>query len=134
LGVRNALGAWLVHVPGSIRNALIALFFLFILRALLRNQLLAGAAYVLFFTLINYLGDTHPVMNALEGMLINSTIAVAIVRLGVLPVAVGEVVYGLIQAIPVTANPSAWYFGNATLMPAGALALAVWDFSRPLRD
>jgi hypothetical protein len=127
LGVRSAAGSWLLHVPSSIRNALILVFLLLLLRALLRNQWLAGAALTLFLASLA-LNDRHPVMNGLEALALYGILVVAIVRLGLLTVAVGTLVEGLTRDIPITMNASAWYFGNAAFMVASVLGLALWGF------
>jgi serine/threonine-protein kinase len=127
LGVRSAAGSWLLHVPSSIRDSLILVFLLLLLRALLRNQWLAVAALTLFISSLA-LNDAHPVMNGLEAVAIYTILTVTIVRLGLLAAAVAMVVAGLARDLPITANASAWYFANAAFIVASVLALAVWGF------
>jgi len=128
LGVRSTLGSWLLHMPNSIRGALLIFFLLFLLRVLLRNQWLAAVVTALFFTLLNALSSDHPVINGVESMLIYVIIAITLVRLGFLALAAGLFVGGVLYSVPVTFDPSAWYFGSSLFMVGSVLVLAAWAF------
>jgi serine/threonine-protein kinase len=127
LGVRSAAGSWLLHVPSSIRDAMIFVFLLLLLRAALRSQWLAGAALTLLVSSLS-LGGRYPVISGVEAVAIYGMMTLAIVRLGLLTTAVGILVGGLARDLPITANASAWYFSNAAFMLASVLALALWGY------
>jgi hypothetical protein len=67
-------------------------------------------------------------IEGMESLLINAIIAVTLMRLGFLAFVVGAFVDGVLYNLPVTFDPSAWYFGNSAFMLGSVLALAAWAF------
>jgi hypothetical protein len=128
LGSRTAIGAWLTSVPHGVRDALAFFFLLFLLRVLLRNQWLAGAAFALIFSSLNFLGAGHPMLNGTTAFLICAMFAFTVLRWGLLALAAGIFVSGVLGNVPVTLNSSAWYLGSMVFMLGTVLALAVWAF------
>ena len=57
MGGRQALGAWLAHVPNSVQTTLVFFFLIF----MLRKQWLAVAGFTLIFTGIKLLNATDPI-------------------------------------------------------------------------
>src|SRR6185312_15496600 len=54
LGLRGALGFCVALIPGAVRNGLLFLFLLFLLRALFRNQWIAAAIFALIFAALQF--------------------------------------------------------------------------------
>ncbi len=87
---------------------LMALFVLFLLRALLRKEWAAAVAWVLLFTLLA--GGSDPA--SWVGTLIFFILAVIVmIRFGLLALVTNFMVYFILQAFPLTTQGSAWYAG-----------------------
>jgi hypothetical protein len=131
-GSRSMIGAFLVQVPGAIRGTLVFFFMLFILRILLRNKWVAGGVFVVFWTLIQTLGGHYPAVEIPLTAAIYAIAAIAVVRFGLVTLAVAIFAVDSLGNLPVATNPSLWYF-NATAMVMGVIALlAVWAFHASL--
>jgi hypothetical protein len=128
LGPRHALGAWLQSVPHGVREALVFFFILFLLRLLLRNQWLGGAAFVLLWTTVQTLGSSDPVLFAVVSAVAFIFAVAVVLRFGLLALSIGVFAAGLLARTP-TLQPSAWYFANANFMLLSVVALAAWAFS-----
>jgi serine/threonine-protein kinase len=87
---------------------LMALFVLFLLRALLRKEWAAAVAWVLLFTVLA--SGSDPV--GWVGTLIFSSLAVFVmIRFGLLALVANFMVYYILQAFPLTTQMSSWYAG-----------------------
>ena len=127
-GARSTLGAWTVQVSSAIHATLVFLFLLFILRVLLRNQWLAAAAFVALWTLIQTLGTTHPAVDIPAAMAVYFIASMALVRFGLVTLAVAIFTTDSIGNVPISTNPSIWYFGSTVFAVAAVVLLAVWAF------
>jgi hypothetical protein len=127
-GMRSTLAESTALVTESIRLSLVFFFMLFILRAVLRNKWLAAAAFVAIWTVLQTLGSTHPLLSAPIIMAIYLIAAVAVVRFGLVTLAVAAFTTDSIANLPITMNPSMWYFGSVVLAIASIAVLAVWAF------
>jgi hypothetical protein len=125
---RSALGAFLVQVPSSISATLVFFFMLFILRVLLRNKWLAAAVFIALWTLIQTLGTTHPAIDIPTSIAIYVISAMALVRFGLVTLAVAVFTTDSLGGLPITTNPSLWYFGSTVLVVASIMLLAGWAF------
>jgi hypothetical protein len=128
VGARSALGFWLTYIPYAIRTSLFFFFLLFVLRVLLRNQWLAGAAFVLILSSLNALASDHPLIGGTVSLLIFSLAAVVVLRWGLLALAVACFLNNLLVSVPVTFNSSAWYFPSTLFVLVTVLALTAWAF------
>jgi serine/threonine-protein kinase len=128
LGPRSTIGAWLTLVPHGVREALLFFFLLLLLRVLLRNQWLAGAAFALLFSALNFLASDHPIINGVTAFFILALFAVVMMRWGLLAMAVGIFVSGIVGNAPVTLHPSAWYFPSAVFLVGSIAVIAAWAF------
>jgi len=128
LGLRQMLGALLLHVPGSVRNALAFFFLLFLLRVILRNQWLAGAAFIVIFLATSVLNSGQPLVDGTEGLLVYSLAVLAVLRMGLLPLGIAFFVEGTLSSAPITIHPSDWYFNSTVFMLGCIVALATWAF------
>ena len=127
-GARSALGAWLVQIPGSVRATLMFFFFLFILRALLRNKWLAATVFVAIWTLVQTLGADHPLIEVPIEMALYVIAAVALVRFGLVTLAAAVFTADTLGNVPMTLNPSMWYFSSTVFVVAAVVLLAAWAF------
>ena len=126
LGLRGTIGTLLAMVPSAARNTLIFFFLLFLLRVVLRNQWLAAAVFALIFAALNSVGNPELALSLALNLVIWGSIALVVLRWGLLSLAVAYFTDNLLLNVPVTANTSAWYFGNTVFMLAIIVALAVW--------
>jgi Protein kinase domain len=127
-GARRALGAWVVQVPSAVRGALLFFFMLFLLRVLLRNQWIASAVFVALWTVLNTLGSSHPLIDGPFIMAIYIIAAVALVRFSLVTLAVAVFTADSVGNLPMTLNPSIWYFGGVVFATASVVILAAWAF------
>jgi serine/threonine protein kinase len=125
---RLALGAGLMHVPGSITSTLILFLILFLLRVLLRKSWLAAAGFVLLFTAMKAVSSNYPAVEWPMEAILYTMLAAGALRFGLVALTVTLFTADLAVNIPVTLNPSAWYFTNTTLALAAIAALAIWGF------
>ena len=128
LGFRSTLGTILQRFPDGIRSTLFFFFLLVGLRYLLRNQWAAAAGFVVIFTTLGSLGSQHLGIELPARFLIYVIAAFALVRFGLITLAVAVVVANTLLNAPVTLDFSRWYAGAAMCVPIVFLALAVWGF------
>ena len=129
-GGKGALGVILAGIPNNIRAALMLFFILFVMRALLRKQWLAGVVFVLFWSVQLYfqVRSTTAIMQAVEAAVLYAIVVAVVLRFGLLCLAVGTFLAEILGGLPLTFNPSAWYFSTSIAVFGGALALVVWAF------
>ena len=128
LGVRGIMAHLLWAVPGAVRTTLMFFFLLFLFRVMLRNRWLAGAAFVLLFTTLQYFSQGAHMNDGVEALLGYAVLAIAASRLGLLALGTGIFVSAAVNDVPATPHASAWYFASAMFPLAIAAALAVWGF------
>ncbi len=127
-GARGTLAACLSVGAHAIRETLFFFFLIFLLRVVLRNQWLAGAAFALIFAALSLGSASHPLLDAATNFAIFGGFAFVVLRWGVLALAVTLLMSNLIGNAPITSHTSAWYFPSAVFMVACAVALAAWSF------
>jgi serine/threonine-protein kinase len=126
LGARGTLALVLGGVTHAFREALLFLFFIFLLRAVVRNQWVAGVAFALLFASLNLGSPNHPLLTFAVGFAVLFGLALLVLRWGLLALAVANLIANA-MSVPV-AQPAAWYFGSTVLVFAAILALAGWGF------
>src|SRR5215472_6493779 len=127
-GVRSTLGAWLFQLPSAIQGTLLFFILLIFLRSVLRNRWAAAAGFALLFTALKALGSTHPILDAVTSIMVYGIAAFALVRFGLITLAVAVFVTNLMLNVPVTLDFSRWYAMAAMSVPVGVLAIGVWAF------
>ena len=125
-GLRATVGLVLMQGLYAIRNALLFFFLLFLLRAALRNQWAAALAFTGIFVLLEMIGSDRPWLDGVQTLLYMGGVAVAVLRRGLLSLAVGMFVTNVVLVAPLTRDLTAWYFGNMMLLVAIPVALASW--------
>jgi len=128
LGLRSALGIGMALIPGAVRNCMLFLFLLFLLRALFRNQWIAAAVFGLIFAAVAFFGGDQAWATAIEAFLAFFLTAFVLLRWGLLALMGEYFANNVFSVTPFTAHTSAWYFGYSILMMAAILGLAVWGF------
>jgi len=101
---------------------------MFLLRVVLRNRWIAGAAFVAIFLELNAPGSAYPDIAATNALVTYGLVAFVIARLGLLSFAVGVFIANLMGDLPITLNTSAPYFGEMVLVIGVVLAMCVWAF------
>jgi serine/threonine-protein kinase len=122
-GLRATAGVVLAQAPRGIRNALIFVFLVFLLRVLLRRQWLAGAA---FATILSAIEPQPSIWLYLISFAVCSLFAVLMLRWGLLAMAVMYLCAGVLNEAPATADTGAWYFAYSLLLRVGVLGLGLW--------
>ena len=125
---RMAISTWLQHIPGSISSTLLLFLLLFLFRVLLRKSWLAAAAFVLLFTTLRSLGSHYPALEWPTMAILYCALAFGALRFGLVTLAVALYTADAALNVPVTLNPSAWYFTDAVLALATIAALSIWGF------
>jgi hypothetical protein len=101
---------------------------LFIFRVVLRNRWLAAAVFVAIWTAVQTLGGDHLAVTIPAMIALYSIAAVALVRFGLVTLAVAVFTADVIGDLPITTNPSIWYFGSTVFVMASVALLAAWAF------
>ena len=132
LSLRFTLANALVQIPSGIQGTLFFFVLLIGLRFLLRNQWLAAAGFVVIFTTLNSLGSWHPWVAAASGLIIYGIAAFALVRFGLITLAIAVFVADTMLNVPVTFDFSRWYAPAAMFIPVVITAIAAWGFHTAL--
>jgi serine/threonine-protein kinase len=123
-GARYVAAAILDLVPTSATAALFMFLLIFLLRAVLRREWLAGAAFVILFAGFRILISDNKPLDAVLLPAVYGIIVVVLLRFGLLTLVSGIFVADLLLPAPLTTTLSAWYapYGVALLVVVAALA------------
>lgn len=127
-GTREGVALGLDTIIGSIRTTLVFFFLIVLLRALVRNRWLAAAIFVLLFTLTKVLGSDHPLIDAPVWVVIYGVAAFAVVRFGLVALAMAVLTVDVLLNIPITLDFSNWYAGRTLCILLIVAAIAAWGF------
>ena len=128
LGVREAVAIGLVTIVASIQTTLIFFFLLVLLRVLVKNRWVAAAIFVLLFTAPKVLGSDHPLIETPVWLIIYGIAAFAVVRFGLIVLALAVLTVDVLLNIPITLDFSNWYAGRALCVVLGFVLIAAWGF------
>jgi hypothetical protein len=128
MGGRMALGATLFRIPSAIEATLLFFAMLLVLRMVLRNQWAAAAVFVAIWATLKVLGSHHPGIEIPGQILVYGIAAFAIVRFGLVTLAVAVFVTDTLANLPVTGDFSRWYSTTTLIVPALTLGLTIWAF------
>ena len=128
----NFLDHLLSAVTNSIFNPMFFLMLLFLFRLLLRKQWLAGAAFVLLTSM--FIGNEirHGWIGYAYGSLWAAIAVFVLLRFGFLAFATGFFLHYLCSGVPLTLDPSKWYFGHSAVVMALAAGLILFGFATAL--
>jgi serine/threonine-protein kinase len=128
IGGRFMVGAWLGEVMSSIQSTLVFFLVLFLLRVALRRAALAAIAFVLLFSYLNSFTMPNPWQPFAVCLVVYGVAVVAVVRFGLVTLAVGIWATDLIVSVPVTADPSSWWSPTTAFVYLSILAVAAFGF------
>jgi serine/threonine protein kinase len=128
MGGRSTLGNWVQQIPGAIQGTLLFFIILIALRSLLRHPWAGAAGFVVIFTTLKSIGSSHPPLEMTNGILIYGIAAFAVVRFGLITLAIAVFVANILLNAPVTLDFSRWYATTAMTVPLGILGLGIWAF------
>jgi predicted Ser/Thr protein kinase len=128
LSARKAFGVWLALDLGSVSSTLLLFLILFLFRVSLRKSWLAAIGFILLFTALKSVTSSYPAVVWPMQAIMYTVVAVGALRFGLVTLAIALYTADLALNLPVTLNPSAWYFTNATLALGTIAALAIWGF------
>ena len=128
MGARETVAIVLVNVVNSVQGTLVFFFVLFLLRALVRNRWLAASIFVLLFSVPRVLGSDHPWIEVPMMLLIYSIAAFAVVRFGLISLAVGVLCADVMINMPLTLDFSNWYAARPLCVVLVFVAIAAWGF------
>jgi serine/threonine-protein kinase len=111
----------------------LAFFFLFfLLRAALRKEWLAAAAFIAIMVGVNVVASETPVVDGLTAILIFGSVVLVLIRFGIVAQATVFFVTTLASNFPVTRYLSAWYAPQGFLAVAIVLGLAIYGYRTTL--
>jgi hypothetical protein len=127
-GTREAVALGLVTVVSSIRTTLVFFFLIVLLRVLVRNRWVAAAIFVLLFTLTKVLGSDHPLIDTPFWLVIYGVAAFAVVRFGLVALAIAVLTVDVLLNVPITLDFSNWYAVRTVCVLLSVAAIAAWGF------
>ena len=108
------------------------LFFLFLLRVLLRRQWAATVAFIMILATIAALHSESPLLGGIFSALRWGVCLLVLVRFGFLATATGIFASWMLGAFPITTQLSAWYSGIGFSGAALVLIMAIYAFHTSL--
>ena len=127
-GVRESIALGLVRVVGSIQTTLVFFFLVVLLRVLVKNRWVAAAIFVLLFTVPKVLGSDHPLIETPIWLIIYGIAAFAVVRFGLIVLAVAVLTVDVLLNVPITLDFSNWYAARSLCVVLGFVVIAAWGF------
>lgn len=133
-GLRNLMGARGIgyvlvnHLSEAIGFGLVLLLLLFLLRAVLRKQLLAAAGFVAVMTVVKLVQSPHAVVSAFFWVVIWGIIVTIMLRFGLFALILTLCVLDTLSETLLTPDFSAWYGQSSLAIVVILIALAVWGF------
>ncbi len=135
-GARWTIGQILDRHIHAILDVMMVLVLLLILRLLLRKQWLAAGALAIVLTAIfgSELGSKgeNPAISFSVAAIITSIAVFALIRFGLLAATAFAFCFPLIDGLPITTDPSAWYLWTPAIAILAVLGLAVYGFNTSL--
>jgi hypothetical protein len=127
-GSRAAFSMWLGNIVVAILGVLSFFFVLVFLRALVRNRWVAAALFVLVFGLPKILATQHPLIDSPVWVIIYLIAAIAVVRFGLVVLAVAVFTANILLNVPYTLDFGEWYAPASFAVVLSIIVLAVWGF------
>jgi len=131
-GARAAFSMWLGNMVVAILGVLTFFFVLVFLRTLVRNRWLAAALFVLIFALPRILAGQHPLIDTPVWVVIYLIAAIAVVRFGLVVLAVAVFTANILLNVPYTLDFAEWYAPASLAVVLSVVLLAGWGFSMAL--
>ena len=128
MGVRYLLAEALGLLPQAMLVALGMTFLLFLLRVFFRREWLAGAVFIVAFSVPTLAITEHPWISVPLSMSVWMATVLVLARFGLLAVVAQTLVQSLLRLSPLTRDFSAWYAGTSLSVVLMVLALAGFGF------
>jgi hypothetical protein len=128
LGTREAVAMCLSVVVNSIMGTLMFFVTLVLLRVLVRNRWIAAVLFILIYTLPRLVTSDHVVADTLVWVPIEAIAAIAVVRFGLIVLAVACFMANLLLNVPITLDFSNWYAAHCMFIVLLFVALGAWGF------
>jgi hypothetical protein len=133
LGVKGAVAGALTLIPNCVMAGLGWFVLIFILRAALRRDWLAGGAIVLIYMVLNWLATpASPALAALLGGVQTALLVFVMLRFGLVALMASSFVLELLVMFPITADFSVWYAGTSLFALLSVALLAAFAFHTSL--
>jgi len=133
-GSRETVAICLINVVSSIRTTLVFFFLIVLLRILVKNRWLAATIFTLLFAVPRTLGSDHLLIDGVVALLIYGIAAIAVVRFGLIVLAVGVLTADVLANLPFTLDFSNWYAARVLGLVLGFVLIAAWGFYTSLGD
>ena len=127
-GARSAIALWLGNILVGLVGTLMFFFILVFLRVLFRNAWVSAALFVALFTLPKVLTSNHKLVDGIIWTLIYLIAAFAVVRFGLIVLAVASFTANVLLNLPYTVDTSDYYAPTSILLGLSFVGLAVWGF------
>jgi hypothetical protein len=118
----------LSSIVSSIQTTFVFFFLIVLLRVLVKNRWLAASIFVLLFTLPKVLGSNHPLMEIPLWLVIYGVAAIAMVRFGLIVLALGVLTVDALLNVPITLDFSNWYATRSLCVLLSFVVIAAWGF------
>ncbi|HLK19267.1 MAG TPA: serine/threonine-protein kinase [Bryobacteraceae bacterium] len=134
LGISRATGVILDRILNGLLGSFLFFLLFFFLRAILRKEWLAGAAFVALFVGLRLFSsnNNYPIVDVPAMIIVYGVIVVMILRCGLLALVTTIFVTDLIGELVFTTNFSAWYGSGSLLLIIFVSALAIFAFRKSL--
>ena len=132
LGFRESVALGLANIVGSIRTTLVFFFLLVLLRVLVKNRWVAALLFALLFTVPKVLGSDHLLIETPVWFIVYGIAAFAVVRFGLIVLAMGVLTVDVLINVPMTLDFSSWYAGRSLSVVLGFVLIAAWGFYNSL--
>ncbi|MHC4401199.1 MAG: protein kinase domain-containing protein [Planctomycetota bacterium] len=127
LGTRHLVARLFYELEQSVIMGLYFLLAMLLLRSILRNQWLAGSAFVVIFTVMIGLGRESYVSWIVVAICWSSFVVVSI-RCGLLAMIAAFFAFRLLTSLPVTADVGAWYWSSSLLALVVVAAVGLYGY------
>ena len=127
-GTRESVAVCLSTIVSSIQTTFVFFFLIVLLRVLVKNRWLAASIFVLLFTVPKVLGTDHPLMEIPVWLVIYGVAAIAMVRFGLIVLALGVLTVDALLNVPITLDFSNWYATRSLSVLLSFVAIAAWGF------
>jgi serine/threonine protein kinase len=127
-GTRESVAVCLSSIVSSIQTTFIFFFLIVLLRVLVKNRWLAALIFVLLFTVPKTLGSDHPLMEIPVWLVIYGIAAIAMVRFGLIVLALGVLTVDALLNVPITLDFSTWYAARSLSVLLSFVLIAAWGF------
>jgi len=131
-GGREALGQWLIQIPGSILSTLLFFMLLLGLKALLRKDWLAAIVFVAIYALPIGFSSSYVAVELPTQILAYAVALLIVYRFGLVPLACAIFTINMLGNVPPATDFSAWFFTDSILALLSIVALAGWGFYHSL--